>query len=257
MPSHRREVVVGEAGDRPLQAVLHLPTGREATHVALVVGPGAWSAAEPSPPLELIAATVDRGIAALELARPASAPRGFARAHAEGAVALAWLRAHAQPSGRVGAIGAGTGANLVAALACDPATRPDALVLMSGIYDIPLLLGGGTPVLDLAVVEEYLGTQFLRHAADPRVSPARAALAGFPATSLHAPGRPPWAEQTLALTDALARASVPVTCSVGGEETAAAELARGLDWLAAELDAPSPRIGAPDHPAARALAGTA
>lgn len=246
-------------GGRDICGLLHPPADVPAAGAVLFMPHGAWRAKETLWTLAIPQQAAQEGFSVLELVPAARLAPAYPGALDDAAAALAWLASSRRSRALArGVIGEGTGANLAAALTVQaPHAAPT--ILLSGIYDVPRLLATPGQALPVDRVREYLGVQFLVRAADPVASPARGALEGAPPTYLACGDRGPWPDQTIAMTGALARANVPVTCSMfAGDEradadVAAAELARALDWLRRTVASPPPRIGDADHPVTLAL----
>ena len=124
---------------------VHLPAGAGPHPVVLYVHGGGWTSGDRAEvPDELgILDVVDEGWAVVSTGyRPADAATGVtAREQAtDVATALGWVRSHGRAlslDDRVVAVGHSAGAHLVALVAATapPAVRPDAVLLVSGVYD--------------------------------------------------------------------------------------------------------------------------
>jgi acetyl esterase len=144
-----------------------------------------------------------------------------------------------------------------------------AALLLYGVFDFPLLVqepGSNVGSLEVMYNRGHLGPGFLGRHRDPLVSAVFAPnLAAFPPCYLSCGDEDSLLGQTLSMTRALTAANVPTTTSVvaGADHAfwqlehvlpaARPEVERGLAWLRDTVAAPPPRIGDPEHPAARIL----
>lgn len=95
-----------------------------------------------------------------------------------------------------------------------------AAALFYGVYDFPLLFseapGYNAGAIEVHFCQAYLGSHFLKHFWDPRVSPMFSNVGGFPPTYVNCGDRDPFLAQSLNLTKRLSQGGIETTLSVVG-----------------------------------------
>lgn len=195
----------GSAAAEQLQLCLPRASGRPAALLVFIHG-GYWQELSAEDSLFAATACIEHGhaFAALDytLAPAATLPQIVDECRQ----ALAWLKAEAGALGvdalRIVVAGSSAGAHLAAMVALHAASRPSALVLVSGIYELEPLIG--------TTINHALGLDVATARAQ---SPALHSLAGFP-RALVAWGAVETAafkQQSLQLAAALRAAGRPVS----------------------------------------------
>jgi acetyl esterase len=231
---------------------------------------GAWSVWGAADARRITFAIAERGAAVLSVDYGLAPELPFPCAVEDAIYATRWAVVHADDLGgdpeRLALGGDSSGANLAAAAILalggdEPPAAGDlagarvrvaATLLHCGVFDFAARLAerptspGTTEVMSNLA---YLGTHFLAHHADPRVSPARAGgLERFPPSYLCCGDQDSALPQTLLMARALAEAGASVTVAVtpgadhefllmdaAAHPWVARELARACDWLLAQL----------------------
>jgi acetyl esterase/lipase len=246
-----------------LTAELWVPRETRPSGAIVFLHGGGWCAGSAQDVRTPVARITERGFVCLNLRYRLAPEHPFPRGLEDAVYAARWLTTNAASYGVDGPIAIGgesAGANLAAATIvaltadeelvgeddlADVDVEFSAALLLYGIFDFRRLIrepgraaGGAEIMFNLA----YLGPHWLGQHRNPLVSPVYAEwLERFPPTYLSVGSRDAFAGQSLAMTNALAKAGVATTLSVVEEcdhaflrlEDAAAhdELDRICGWL--------------------------
>ncbi|MBO2458185.1 alpha/beta hydrolase [Actinomadura violacea] len=259
------DVVLGEIDERPVTAEIYIPQGHGPFPTMLFLHGGGWYVGDAENERKLAMQLAAPGRVVVNLSYALAPEQPFPCAVQDTVHAARWItrnihRYTGDPT-RIAIAGASAGANLAAAAiaalhgtahptmaAGDLAGIPvrfTAGALLYGVFDVARTVSDAQGLAQHQTkTAAYLGPQWPDRLNDPLVSPIHSPhLADFPPCYLSCGSKDALLPQTLAMTQALADAEVPVTLSVvpGADHVflniatqvpgAQEELTRISDWL--------------------------
>lgn len=255
------QVVLRERHGTALTAELYVPKGKPPFPAFLYMHGGGWCHGSAASVRRLARRIAEQGVFVCNLDYGLAPEHAFPWAVEDAVYACRWLVRNAERYGgdaaHVAIGGDSAGANLAAAAIVHLSGGGEreldegelagvdvdfaAALFLYGVFDFPLLMSDPAPpfgAVETMFNRAYLGENFLARHRDPLVSPIYAAnIAGFPPVYLASGDGDYLIGQSLAMTKALAAASVPTTLSVvEGAQHAFAQLEHALPTVTPELE---------------------